>query len=578
MSMVKNQLYKQIAIIGGGPSALLMYKGLIESGQDFEISIFEKKPYLGMGMPYSAEGANLEHITNVSENEIPTLVTSVEEWSKTLDPSFLSKFKIDPDNFNEYKVLPRLFFGAYLEGQFDLLQRKAEQLGLKTRVYLNTDVIDIIDEPKNNEVKVILKGETSLTFHHVIICTGHNWPKTFEGKVKGYFDSPYPPVKLNLKLNHTIALKGSSLTAIDAIRTLARNNGHFSKDDHDKLKYNLAGDLPHFKMIMHSRSGLLPAVRVHLDDTHLKNDALLTEAEIRAHRLANGGFVSLDYIFNENFKLQFLKKDLAFYEKIKHLDLEQFVDLMMNQREEISPFELLKAEYKEAEKSIKRHQSIYWKELLGSLSFTLNYPAKYFSAEDTIRLQKVLMPLISIIIAFLPQGSCEEILALHEAGVLDLISVGDNSREEIHEKGGITYHFKDDNGQNKSIFYPTFINCIGQPHLNKKDFPFKSLVDNQTISQAMLKFKSAAIGEGMVAENEDVLKTENGDYYLKIAGIGINDNYQITDHYGSYNERIYIMAVPYIGGFNPDYSGLDFCEQASQKITNSLVKVNHSIL
>jgi hypothetical protein len=24
------------------------------------------------------------------------------------------------------------------------------------------------------------------------------------------------------------------------------------------------------------------------------------------------------------------------------------------------------------------------------------------------------------------------------------------------------------------------------------------------------------------------------------------------------------MALPYIGGFNPDYSGLDFCEQASE--------------
>lgn len=576
--MVKNQLYKQIAIIGGGPSALLMYKKLVEAGQDFEISIFEKKHHLGMGMPYSAEGANFEHITNVSENEIPPLVTSIEEWSKTLPADFLIKFNIDPHHFNEYKVLPRLFFGAYLEGQFDLLQKKAKQLGLKTNVYLNTEVIDIIDEPNHNEVKVILKGETSLTFNHVIICSGHNWPKTFEGKIKGYFDSPYPPTKLKLKLNHAVALKGSSLTAIDAIRTLARNNGRFLNDDNGYLIYKLADHAPNFKMIMHSRSGLLPAVRIHLEDTHLKNDALLTLEEIKQHRQENGGFVSLDYIFNENFKLQFLKKDIAFYEKIKDLNLEQFVDLMMAQREEISPFALLKAEYKEAEKSIKRHQSVYWKELLGSLSFTLNYPAKYFSAEDMMRLKKTLMPLISIIIAFLPQSSCDEILALHDAGVLDLVSVDENSREEARVDGGVTYRYIAEDGTNKDIFYPTFINSIGQPHLNKADFPFKSLVNDQTISEAMLKFKSAELGEKMITENKDVLQTENGDYYLKIAGIGINDNYQVTDHYGSYNERIYIMAVPYIGGFNPDYSGLDFCEQASEKVINSLMKVDHSFL
>ena len=76
----------------------------------------------------------------------------------------------------------------------------------------------------------------------------------------------------------------------------------------------------------------------------------------------------------------------------------------------------------------------------------------------------------------------------------------------------------------------------------------------------------------MMVTNHKVLKTENDDYYLKISGISINDNYQVTDDYGSYNDRIYMMAVPYIGGFNPDYSGLDFCEQASKRIIESLVK------
>jgi hypothetical protein len=33
-----------------------------------------------------------------------------------------------------------------------------------------------------------------------------------------------------------------------------------------------------------------------------------------------------------------------------------------------------------------------------------------------------------------------------------------------------------------------------------------------------------------------------------------------------------MMAVPYIGGFNPDYSGLDFCEAASEVIIKSILK------
>lgn len=571
--MSKARKLKRIAILGGGPSGLFMYKRLIESNQEFEITIFEKKQKLGIGMPYGDKGANLEHITNVSENEIPTLVTSIEEWSKTLTPEYLNKFNIDPNHFNQYKVLPRLFFGEYLAAQFQLLIETAEDTDQTTKLYLNTEVIDVLDQPKLNETWIELADHTILKFDYIIICTGHNWPKTFEGKVKGYYDSPYPPSKLKLKLNHSIAIKGSSLTAIDAIRTLARNNGKFSRDSPGNLVYELDQEVQNFKIIMHSRSGLLPAVRFHLEDSHLKNENLLTEEEIKNHRSQNDGFVSLDYIFEKNFKMQFITKDLSFYEKIKDLDLENFVDLMMLQREKISPFQLLKAEYIEAEKSIKRQQSIYWKELLGSLSFTLNYPAKYFSAEDMTRLQKVLMPLISIIIAYLPQGSCEELLALHNAGVLDLVNVDEDSEVKTHENGGVTYYYKDEDGRDNAIFYKTFINCVGQPHLNLKDFPFKTLINNHTLSEAKLKFKSAIVGEKMIVTNHEVLKTENDDYYLKISGISINDNYQVTDDYGSYNDRIYMMAVPYIGGFNPDYSGLDFCEQASNRVIKSLVKV-----
>jgi hypothetical protein len=39
-----------------------------------------------------------------------------------------------------------------------------------------------------------------------------------------------------------------------------------------------------------------------------------------------------------------------------------------------------------------------------------------------------------------------------------------------------------------------------------------------------------------------------------------------------------LMAVPYIGGYNPDYSGLDFSEAASALIIKSIVKVEDDVL
>jgi uncharacterized NAD(P)/FAD-binding protein YdhS len=562
---------KHIAILGGGPSGLFMYKRLIETENTaFEISIIEKRQQLGAGTPYSKAGARSEHITNVSDHEIPTIVTSVEEWIKVAPQDLLDSYNITSANFNEYKVLPRLFFGEYLMAQFEMLKTIADSKGFTTNVYYGSNVIDIIDKPNLDQVEVEIEGKDRLKFDKVIISTGHYWPIKHEGKVKGYFDSPYPPSKIALHLNHPVGIKGSSLTAIDAIRTLARKNGRFKSDGNNKLSYQLNHDSQNFKLIMHSRNGLLPAVRIHFEEIEQPMASLLSKADLIKHREQNNGFISLDYLFKMDFKETIRKKDPDFYEIIKQLSLEEFVDKMMALRENLDPFLLLQAEYAEAKKSIKRKESVYWKEMLSVLSVAMNYPAKYLSAEDMLRLKKTLMPLISIVIAFVPQSSCEELMALHEASIVELAAVGDGEIS-IQNKGGVIYEFTDQNNKSQHTYYQTFINCVGQPHLSFADIPFESLLTEKVISPAKVRFN---IVEEAITEiengNKDVERAENGDYFLTVPGVAINDDYQIIDQYGAFNPRIYMMAVPFMGGFNPDYSGLDFCAAASKVIIESL--------
>lgn len=563
---------KRIAILGGGPSGLFMFKRLVESGRtDLTIDIFERKKQLGVGMPYSTEGASDEHITNVSGNEIPDLVTPIADWIHTVPEKTLTRYRIDPSRFNDYKVLPRLLFGQYLAAQFDLLLAKAKEIGLKTMVHFDSPVTDIIDYPTQGLIVVEVAGRANFEFDHIILCTGHNWPRRHEGTVPGYFDSPYPPAKLAIKVNHPVAIKGSSLTAIDAIRTLARHNGNFSMGSQAKLLYQVAAGSEDFKLMMHSRSGLLPAIRFHLEDPHLLKDAVLSPEVVNRNRAENNGFLSLDFVFEKNFKELFPDKDPEFYAQVKDMDLEGFVAMMMDLREHLEPFTLFKAEYTEAEKSIKRRESVYWKEMLAVLSFAMNYPAKYFSAEDMQRLQKILMPLISIVIAFVPQSSVEEMLALHDAGVLEIIPVGDDSYTEPDPEGGVVYHYTEESDQKKAVHFNTYVDCVGQPHLSYEDFPYKGLLEGKTISPARLRFKDAVAGLKAIEEGGKNVEMDNkGDYFLRVPGITINDSFQAIDDYGALNERIYIMAVPYIGGYNPDYSGLDFCEAASAAIIKSI--------
>ncbi len=565
-----------IAILGGGPSGMFMFKRLVEANEGFDkITIFERKDRLGAGMPYSVEGANKEHITNVSSNEIPTIVSPITDWLKTVTKRELAAYDIDADNFNEYKVLPRLLFGRYLSSQFDALRRIAGEKNIAYEIRYNSEVTDIIDDRNSGRTLVEINHNAKFSFDRIVVCTGHNWPRKHEGTIPGYFDSPYPPAKLQLKLNHPVAIKGSSLTAVDAIRTLARNNGTFTRDSNNKLVFKPLNTASGFKIVLHTRNGMLPTVRFHLENSHLHSDLLLTRQEINKHIEENDGFLSLDYLFEQDFKLPMKEKHPEFYEQIAHMDLEAFVAAMMDLRERLDPFQLLKSEYAQAEKSIKRKESIYWKEMLGVLSFALNYPAKHLSAEDMQRLQRSLLPLISIVIAYLPQGSAEELIAMQEAGMLDLIPVGDDSEITPVTGGGIIYHYKDESGVENAQHFTTFIDCVGQPHLRYEDIPFKSLLTNKTISPAKLKFKSADAARTALSEGKDVTETANENYYLKVSGIAINDAFQVLDEYGAVNERIYMMAVPYIGGYNPDYSGLDFGEAASAAIIKSLL-YNHN--
>lgn len=568
---MKAHLSNSIAIIGGGPGGLFMYKRLVENFMPgIEIHIYEKNNDLGYGMPYGHDGAEDEHITNVSGNEIPELVTTVSEWIKTVPKDTLDKYNIDPEKFNEYKVLPRLLFGQYLNAQFKMLLKKGKDLNINTTVHYNTKVTDIIDQPGKDEVIIVTdNGRTS--YNSVVICSGHIWPKGKEGEVTGWFDSPYPPQKIAMRANHPIAIRGASLTAIDAIRTLARHNGRFEKDDKGILHFYVNEDSPDFKIAIHTRNGLLPAVRFHLEDSHLGKDTVLSDEQVKANREENDGFLSLDYVFEQNFKSYIRKNDPEYYNTIASLNMEAFVDQVMSEREEQDPFDLLKKEYVEARESIKRHESVYWKEMLAVLSFAMNYPAKYFSAEDRLRLQKTLMPLISVVIAFVPQSSAEALMALHNAGRLSMVTVSDDSEVIPHNDGGAVYKYADEQGSKHEDHYPLFIDSIGQKHLSYKDIPFRSLIDNHTASHAALRFRDASVGRKLLDKgDETVIKGPDDEYYLIVPGIAINDHFQLLDKFNALNDRIYVMAVPLIAGYNPDYSGLDFSEAASAAIIEAM--------
>ena len=66
------------------------------------------------------------------------------------------------------------------------------------------------------------------------------------------------------------------------------------------------------------------------------------------------------------------------------------------------------------------------------------------------------MPLISIVFAFVPQGSAKEMIALNEAEVLNLIQVDHQSKVVPDISCGVIYHYYNESKQPKSTYFRTY--------------------------------------------------------------------------------------------------------------------------
>ncbi|NML56887.1 FAD/NAD(P)-binding protein [Chryseobacterium cheonjiense] len=557
-----------IGIVGGGPAALFVVKHLIsENVYPRTLYIFEKSTRIGAGMPYSREGAAKEHVANVSANELPELPETFSSFIHRKPYPHHPDFS-DYRDIKEYKVIPRLILGDYLEEQFKILLNTARKSGVAVKVFTETKVTDI---RKKNGFFEIITESGQYECSAAILCTGHHWPIKHEEHIKGWYDSPYPPSKFSAPTNFPVAIRGTSLTAVDAIKTLARLNGTFSEKN-GEIVYQLNENSSKFSLTLFSKRGYLPALRFHSEGSAFSEGWIMSQEEIYEYKEKNGGFIDLNYVFERNFKQPLRKKNEKFYNEIKDLTIEQFVEKMLSIREELDSFELFKAEYEEAQKSIERHQTIAWKETLSAFSYAINYPAKHFSAEDMMRMKKTLLPLISVIIASLPQSSYREIIALYNQGLINLISVDDESYVEPHQEEGAVYHYTDHHtGDKKSDHYQMYIDAIGQQPVQFNDIPFRTLREEGLISSGYLKFKDTNVGKMQFEkDNRKILKTDSENYYLRVDGLNINDYFQALDYYGKATENLFIMAVPYIAGLNPDYSGLDFCDTAGKRVATCL--------
>ena len=240
---------KNVTIIGGGACGISLFIELFlqlriaDRHQDISITIVEENEQVGRGLAFGTKQPG--HILNTQAQLMGIHFTEPEHFSQWLRQhnAQVNDEVVDNQGQDEAFTTRRLY-GEYLQEQFehyfDLAQKEGMQLEL---IQASARKVS----QNENGYKVSLSNDTEISCEYLVLCLGTPVSNLYSelGIHENYFDSPWPSSKIleNVPKDEAVAIIGSSLSAIDALMTLADN-------EHEG------------KITFYSLDGLLPRVQV----------------------------------------------------------------------------------------------------------------------------------------------------------------------------------------------------------------------------------------------------------------------------------------------------------------------------
>jgi uncharacterized NAD(P)/FAD-binding protein YdhS len=536
---------KTVAFVGGGPTMIYTLHALVgRAKQPVSVTIYEQQASLGRGTPYRPGWNDPAMLSNIASIEIPPIEQTLVDWLHEQPESVLDALDVDPKAIGERTFYPRLVLGEYFHSQIGKLLVRAKAIGVDIQLRTRCRVIDVRNEDAGMVLTVRpMRGDTfTERFDHVVLATGHQWPASPEVR-PGYFLSPWPASALADIPPCEVGVRGTSLTAIDATVALAVTHGEFVEGDDGNLTYQPSDGAGALHMTMMSRKGLLPEADFYAPIPY-QPLAICTDAAIdRQIDEADGDL--LDRAFGL-FKEELIKADPAYASKtdVSDVSLEEFYDRYFSDRAASDPFEWAKQNLEEAKNNYKNRITVPWRYAILRMHEIVERLVPHFEAQDYHRFSKYFKPIFVDDYATVPHKSIRRMLALHDAGKLDVIAIGDKYRiDSYRPEGGAVVQFDD---QRRS--FPVFIEAMGQKALPAKEFPFPSL-----------------IRQGII---HDFVSPQSGP----ARGIAIDEAYHpISDDIPT--DRLFCLGLPFILGRHPFHQGITSSREMGLLVGEQLAAV-----
>lgn len=539
-----------IAIIGSGPTGIYTLKGLIGCSQPVRITIFEREAEPGKGTPYHPDMNDRAMLANIASIEIPPICETLVAWLERQSDEALAALGVARAAIDQREFYPRIVLGEYLKSQFDQLVARGVERGHAIAVKESRIVRDI--ELGETDIRLEATAADGRTenhlFDHVVMATGHDWPETTEVRA-GYFVSPWPAPVLKTIAAGKVGILGTSLSAIDALVTVATRHGVFLRDHAGALQYTPSPGADDFHVVMMSRKGVLPEADFYCDIPY-RPLAVCTAAAID-HLIATRRETLLDDVF-DLFKQELVACDPDYAASIglSFLTVETIGPAYFKARETTDPFVWAAKNLAEAENDKARRHTVEWRYAILRMHEVVARAIPHLNNRDLERFHRHFKTLFVDDYATVPHESLRRLLALHRAGKLDVIAIGDDGdidNRSVARGAVVTV------GAEKLVF-DAFIDATGQHPLSARDIPFPTLLKQGVVRQAATRMAAP------LAANDTLLRT---------GGVDLDEAFRpVFEH--NLSNRLYCGSIAFLLHKLPFVQGITSARDIGETISAAI--------
>ena len=468
-----------VAIVGTGPTGLYALAQLLAAPLPPAVTLWEAQGEAGWGSPYAPGLNDPLMLSNIASIELPPLGETLLSWLRRQPPEELARLGVEPATMDDRTFHPRVVLGEYFRAGLARLLRGAERRGAPVTVRTHREVTDLAVQ--DGGILLAARApdgaEERALFDHVVVATGHDWPDRAE-TAPLFFASPWPAHALKRVPAVHLGIRGTSLSAIDALVAVAGAHGAFLRDASGTLRWFPGQGAEGFRATLMSRKGILPEADFHVPIPYEPNVAVTPEAVDAL--VASGRPDLLDALW-ELLREEIVGADPDWAAGIglAALDADTFPAAWFAPREARDPFAWAALNLAEARAGYERRHTVPWRYALLRAHEVVERAVPHLSPEDRDRFDRGLRQVFVDDYATVPHESVERLLALRAAGRLDVLRLGSDYDLRPAEGGGAVVAV----GAAEHRF-AAFVDATGQGARPVEALPFPTLLAQGAVRPA----------------------------------------------------------------------------------------------